>query len=215
MCHTLKFIYFINKNNDIPFNVKFKVFEAALMSTLLYGCESWLSGDIKPVNKQYMWCIKQLLGVRKTTCNDLCLMELGCPPLQALVKSQQRKFFSSMWRERSGLADDPLAHAIRVTLDHTSLTSRYVHDLIHAGIADIFVAYEEMKERSRLSESGRVQLYIIINPHYVVLLGPNIPFHSGRWVHKALHPYWTERHLLLLYLAWGGWAPCYHGMLAT
>ena len=81
MCHTLKFISFINKNNDIPFVIK----RAALTSTLMYSCESWLNGDIRPVTKQYMWCIKQILGVRKSTPNDLCLTGLGCPPLQALV----------------------------------------------------------------------------------------------------------------------------------
>ena len=97
MCHTLKFISCVNKNNDIPFVIKRRVFEAVLTSTLLYGCESWLTGAIRPVTKQYMWWIKQMLGVRKTTTpNDLCLIELGCPPLQALVNQKQRKFFSSI-----------------------------------------------------------------------------------------------------------------------
>ena len=95
LCHALKFVSFINKNNDIPFYVKCKVFQAAFMSTILYACESWLNGDTKPINKLYMWCIKQLLGVRKTTCNDLCLMELGFPPLRALIKAKQRKFFQT------------------------------------------------------------------------------------------------------------------------
>ena len=45
---------------------------------------------------------------------------------------------------------------------------RYVNYLIHAGIDDVNIAIENMKQRSRLSESGRVQLYSIINPHYVV-----------------------------------------------
>ena len=77
MSHALKFVSFVNKNNDVPFHVKSKVFQAAFMSTILYGCESWLNGDVKPINRIYMWCIKQMLGVRKTPCNDLCLMELG------------------------------------------------------------------------------------------------------------------------------------------
>ena len=81
MYHILKIVAFVNKNNDAPSYVKIKVFEVAFMSTLFYGCESWLGGDLKLINKLYMWCVKQLLGVRKTTCNDLCLLELvitGC-----------------------------------------------------------------------------------------------------------------------------------------
>lgn len=85
MCQALKFIAFVDKNNDVPFWVKKKVFNSALMSSIVYGCESWLNGDLKPVNKLYMWCIKKMLGVRKTTRNDLCLLEIGCPPLHALV----------------------------------------------------------------------------------------------------------------------------------
>ena len=59
MCLVLKFDSIVNKNNDIPFVVKRKVFEAALMSSLLYGCDSWLNGDLKPIVKLYSWCLMQ------------------------------------------------------------------------------------------------------------------------------------------------------------
>ena len=42
MCQALKFLLFHLKNNDIPFYVKMKVFNAAVMSRILYGRESWL-----------------------------------------------------------------------------------------------------------------------------------------------------------------------------
>lgn len=77
MKHVLKFISFIKKINDIPFIVKRGVFEAALMSVLIYGCESWLTTDLKPIVKLYNWCQKELLGVRRTTCNDVCYLEAG------------------------------------------------------------------------------------------------------------------------------------------
>ena len=37
ICHDHKFISFCHKNNDIPFYVKMKVFNAAVMSHILYG----------------------------------------------------------------------------------------------------------------------------------------------------------------------------------
>ena len=49
-----------------------------------------------------------MLGVRKTTCNKLCLAELGYPPVRTLILAKQRKFFSEMWGDRSGMDDDPL-----------------------------------------------------------------------------------------------------------
>ena len=80
LCHALKFISFVNKNNDIPFLIKKKVFDAALMSAILYGSELWLNGNLQPIDKLYKWCIKQLLGVRKSTTNDVYQIELGMPP---------------------------------------------------------------------------------------------------------------------------------------
>lgn len=35
----------------MPFLVKKKVFDAAVTTSLLYGCESWLNCDIKAVQK--------------------------------------------------------------------------------------------------------------------------------------------------------------------
>ena len=49
MCHVLKFISFVNRNNDVPFMIKKKIFDAALMSTILYGSESWLNCDLRPI----------------------------------------------------------------------------------------------------------------------------------------------------------------------
>ena len=64
MCQALKFVSFCHKNNDIPFYIKKKVFHAAVMSSILYGCETWLNGNIKPMEKIYHMCItiKHLLG---------------------------------------------------------------------------------------------------------------------------------------------------------
>ena len=62
-CHIMKFVSFLSKNNDIHFSVKRKVFDAALISTILYDCESWVKGDLKPIIKLYHWGVKHLLGV--------------------------------------------------------------------------------------------------------------------------------------------------------
>ena len=91
MCQALKFVSFCKKNNDIPFFIKKKIFHAALMSSILYGCESWLDGNIKPMEILYNMCIKHLLGVRKTTSTILCMTELGLPPLKSLICTNDSK----------------------------------------------------------------------------------------------------------------------------
>ena len=74
--HFLKLVAFYQKNMDMPFCVKLKVLQAAFMSAIMYGCESWVNvSSIKPVEKLYYGAIKSLLNVRITTCNELCLLD--------------------------------------------------------------------------------------------------------------------------------------------
>ncbi len=63
-------------------------------------CVCVLSADLSPVNKLYNWSLKSLLDVRGNTCNDLCYIESGYPPLKVQVKKRQRMFFASKWEER-------------------------------------------------------------------------------------------------------------------
>ncbi len=132
--HVLKFVSFINKNNDVPFIVKRRVFEAALMSALLYGCESWIGADRRPVTKLYNWCLKQLLEVRRNVCNDLCYLEAGYPSLCDLVKYKQHKFIRKIWSERNVMNDDPLIHTIKIVLDSNCVTSQTVNEYINTGV---------------------------------------------------------------------------------
>ena len=105
--HLLKLIMFYVKNQEMPFHVKLKVLNACFLSSVLYSCESWINVSLKPVEKLYYGAIKALLGVRSTTCNDLCLVEVGFPALQNLVQQKQKEFFKRLLQERKGMNDDP------------------------------------------------------------------------------------------------------------
>ena len=168
MCHALKCVSFVSKNNDIPFSIKRRVFDAALVSTILYSCESWVGGDLRPIVGLYHLCLKHLLGVRKSTCNNLCLVELGCPPLKALVLAKQRKFFAKIWSERSGMLGDPLVHAINITLSQRTSTARYLNDLLHNDVDDIELAMRDIKDNISASPSSRLSFYKEINENYDV-----------------------------------------------
>ena len=166
--HVLKFVSFVNKNNDVPFVVKRRVFEAALMSSLLYGCESWVNADLKPIVKLYNWCLKQLLGVRKNTCNDVCYAESGFPPVQDLIKVKQHKFFHKMWQERSEYTDDPLVFAINTVKDSNTGTGRLIRALITTDVIDINESMQSVIAGICESESSRRLTYKDLNPSFVV-----------------------------------------------
>ena len=59
-----KLVIFFSANYDAPFQVKKRVLQAAFMSSILYGCESWLKVPLKSVQVVYMTAVKALLGVR-------------------------------------------------------------------------------------------------------------------------------------------------------
>ena len=87
-----KFKIFCQKNETMPYQFKKKVLEAAITSSLLYGCESWLSANLKEVEKLYIGAIKAILGVRETTRTDTTLIEAGMPTLKQLVSKRTSSF---------------------------------------------------------------------------------------------------------------------------
>ena len=91
-----KFSVFCAANTQMPFKYKKLVFDAAVMSSLLYSSESWLTDNIKPISAQYNQLVRCLLGVRKNTCMDLCLVEAGIPPANNVILKRRSKYLRSI-----------------------------------------------------------------------------------------------------------------------
>ena len=121
---------FLSTNRDFPFCVKRKVVEAAFNSAILYGCESWVSGNCQEVDKLYICAIKYLLGVRKSTANDLCLIELGMSPLPAVVKERQYKFLYKAMNGGHIEREDPLTFAVSLTRLYNPKLARYIDNIL-------------------------------------------------------------------------------------
>ena len=164
MCQAVKFVEFARQNKDAPFSVKLKVFHACVMSSVLYACETWLQGDLRPVAKLYNMCVKSMLGVRNTTCNDLCYLELGIPPVKALVMKQQRHFLQTLYRGRVDHHEDPWKYAVSLTIDARLATGRYLHDLLVTDVDDVSVAMQHLKRMVETSQSSRRNKYALMNP---------------------------------------------------
>ncbi len=112
------------------------VCDAALLSSLVFGCESWLDADIKPVVKLYNWALKQLLGVRKTIPYVVCYeyVESGYPSLPALAKYAQHKFLKKMWNKRPNMNDDPLSFAMEKVMNENATTGKCTKEITSEGI---------------------------------------------------------------------------------
>ena len=120
------------------------------------------------MEKLYNWAVKQLLGVRMTTCTDICFVELGLPPLKYLVTSKQRKFFQHLWKERQHIMkDDPWVHVVMI-LATNSVTSRHVRSLIYDNINDCELGLNILKHSIGQSTSSRRVTYRLLNPDLAV-----------------------------------------------
>lgn len=59
-------------------------FNVVLMSSVVCGYYSWFSADLTPITKMYIWCVMELLGVRKLIRNDVSYVEGDFHSLQNL-----------------------------------------------------------------------------------------------------------------------------------
>ena len=87
-----KFAIFCSVNTTMPFSYKMKVFRAAVMSSLFYSSESWLTSNINSIEKSYNKLVRILLGVRNNVPILLCLAELGLDTAKYEVEIKSKKF---------------------------------------------------------------------------------------------------------------------------
>ena len=161
--HYMKLVSFLNKNRDFPFCVKKKVVDSAFMAAILYGCESWFTQS-HFMNSLYLGAIKALLGVRKTTSSDLCLIEVGYAPLKDYVQQKQKMFFQKMISERDSIPEDPLRFCIHLTMRDSTRLGRYLKRLI-ATDSDIEKGGQfRLRSKVQSSERSKFVSYVKMNP---------------------------------------------------
>ena len=159
---------------------------------MLYGCETWLEGDVQPVNKLYMMCLKHLLGVRSSTTNNLCMVELGYPTVKALIKARQRKFLKTMFNERRDMVDDPFNFTMNNILNENISSAKYVKSMIDKDDDDISISLRESKLKIiNAHDSYRCMHYKEINPDlsFSSVYGP------GHHVNELERISWTKLRL--------------------
>ena len=164
MAHVIKYEAFVRRNPTAPYEVKEKVFTAALTTALFYGIDSWLNlAALDVARPMYTACVRSLLGVRKTTAGDLCLIEAGFPTLTAYAKNTQKRTIEKLIQERADVEGDPFYHAWRLAHDARTPMARYVESL------ETFTTDQEMerlKEKVRSSPRTKYQTYYsLMNPN--------------------------------------------------
>ena len=78
------------------------MWNSALNAAILYSCETWITNDIKQAETPYLGSLKQLLGVRNTTCSDLVHIESGMPDAKSVIIDCQVKFLKKLRLQHVG-----------------------------------------------------------------------------------------------------------------
>ena len=162
MKHVLKLASFLHRNPELPFTMKKQVAEACVISSLLYGCETWLTRSYGKMLSLYMNIVKLVLGVRKTTCNDICLIESGMPSLEACIEHRRSKYFSKTIKSLQN--DSILKHALDLLSTCNSPANAIINSSINStkSLGDDKIQIAE-KVRSNTNSSKRMT-YLSINP---------------------------------------------------
>ena len=108
----------------MPFGSNKLVFDAAVTSSLLYSAESWLTNNIKSIKKHYNQLVRCLLGVRKNTSIELCLVESGIPPIQYVLAKRRQKFFTS--NLNSNDIEQPLIYAYHLCREYNTPAYNFI-----------------------------------------------------------------------------------------
>ena len=164
--HLNRLFIFLSRNYDAPFFVKYKVFDAAFSSAILYGCESWIGISLAPVEKMYMAAVRRLLDVRNSTPKLTCLIEAGVPSLEARVKQKQSKFFRDMYVERNDLiTSDPLMYTLDYMKNNCPEIYQPIDDTMQRDDylkTDRDILCEQLQGMP--PEKTKLRLYLTMNP---------------------------------------------------
>ncbi len=117
---------------------------------------------MKAMLKLYNWCLKTLLGVRRSTCNDVCYLESGYKPLKDLVGLKQYTFFRNMWQVRYRNEDDPLLFVMNLASRNT-VTGRLVRMYTNNNAKHISSVMQNAKDKTVHGDSSRRMIYKDLN----------------------------------------------------
>ena len=158
--HLFKFTSFLTKNNDAPFAIKYKVWDSALKAATLFSSETWLLNNLRILDKPYLSSLKQMLGVRHTTCNDTIMIELGIGDAQSTVKDIQYNYLRKVSNSQSHVL---LCNLMADAIAHNTPMGREIQNILgtNGDFTGIFV--QNLRNKVRTSTSTRRHDYVSLN----------------------------------------------------
>ena len=124
-----KFRIFCKQNKSMSYSFKKKVFDAVIISSLIYGCETWLNIKMKKIEKIYFDAIRALLDVRESTRKDAMLLETGMPSLKELIYEKTKRYTKKRLNTE-GDEEIPLRKIFKLCKENNSRGFKYIDKII-------------------------------------------------------------------------------------
>lgn len=174
--HVLKFVSFINKHSNMPYKLKKQVAESCIFSTILYACETWFCDTFSELESMYMKIIKILLAVRRTSCNEICLIEAGMLPLKNLIESKRDKYIKHKFDNI--VNQSPLQKAYQLANSVQTKSSKMINAIINRNITSPETYMGKLADSiKRNNTSSKRITYVEMNPslsHHNIYKNENI-----------------------------------------
>ena len=98
MFNVAKFKSWLETNENTPFSIKMLVLDSCVLNAILYGYEAW--GDLSSVSQRLQTIeldlLKSVLGVKKSTPNDLVYQEMNRGSITTKLMDRQKKFIDKI-----------------------------------------------------------------------------------------------------------------------
>ena len=160
--HTIKYYTFLNRNPEVPYSMKKRVAEACVLSSILYGAETWFTDSYGKAETMYTKIVKALLDVRNTTCNDVCLMEADMPSFKALVKKKMKAYLQKKIPKLG--CEDPLWKAMELSRSADTKSYRQIQALLEDHLDVVKEDKAQRAETLKRSIATKRMTYVNLNP---------------------------------------------------
>ena len=158
-----KFSAFLSKHPDAPYSVKKTVWNSAVVSAILYSCETWLTKDLSCASSLYRRTVKELLGVRQSTATNIIIVEAGIPDAKPFILSRQIAFMNKL-RSSPSYPGSPVHKAITLAATHQSPMGKYIQYLDTLTLDPLSQSIEDARSHIASSDSSRCLAYASMNP---------------------------------------------------
>ena len=115
---TVKFTNFCSKNYLAPLDVKLRVLNSCVVSSLLYSCETWAGNIPNEIEVMYRIGIKTALNIRNSSCNEIVYIESGLFPLICRVQKLQLGFWRMIQNSSCQYVTNLIASALELNIPY-------------------------------------------------------------------------------------------------